>query len=387
MGGGEGGEQGGEEGRGGGEGEEGKGGDAHQLRLALDLHLALVRGELLLLRHHLLGERARQLGLRLLGRLHLGVLVHLLLEHRVEPLDVLRLLLLDRRRQDRAPVLVELVELVVRLLHHRRAQPLHLERLVVLEPPLLLHHRRLGRRELLLAHAEGVQLGDLLVEHRLLLLVHLLAQRLLALLAPQLRQPVLLPHRVEDAVLLLLHLELLHLLAELVRARGVRGAHDGLRLLLSERVAREAPLALVRRLHKRLPLRLALAAQLLGAGLHLRFPLLGVHVERCQRGLLLHLLHVEHLGEPVASRVERRPVRRPDRVEPLVHLLVLDKPARLDLPLGVGARNEVALDQPVIELLVVLLLPPLEDQVVCGHRHGCLHRRAFATAGPAAQGA
>jgi len=79
------------------------------------LLVGLVVGERALLRHHVRGEGARELGLRGAAARLLLVLGALLVEHRVEARDVALLLLLDHRRQLRALVLVELVQLVVRL--------------------------------------------------------------------------------------------------------------------------------------------------------------------------------------------------------------------------------------------------------------------------------
>ena len=76
----------------------------------------------MLLRNHLCRERARQVGLCGAAACLLLVLLAFLSQHCVEPFDVTLLLVLDRRGELCALVLVELVQLVVRLLQHLRPQ-------------------------------------------------------------------------------------------------------------------------------------------------------------------------------------------------------------------------------------------------------------------------
>ena len=133
------------------------------------------------------------------------------------------------------------------------------------------------------ARAGGVCCAShLLVEDRLLVRLHLRAVRRLLLLAAELRPPVLLPHVVEDAVLALLHLEHVHLLADLVRARRVRRLHDRDRLLLAQRVARHAPLTFVLLANIRKPFGLTLFLQFGSAPLHARLALARVLIEFTQ---------------------------------------------------------------------------------------------------------
>jgi len=144
---------------------------------------------------------------------------------------------------------------------------------------------------------------------------------------------------------------------------------DELRVPRAQRVARQPPLTLVLLLDEGLLLRLAPLAQLLGPRNHLLLALLGRLLERLERRGLFGLLRREQLRQPAAAALQRRRVLLPQPVVPLVQPPCAERGVRPDLERRGRADLALLAAVVLVDAPSVLLLPPLEDEVVGRQPH------------------